>query len=255
MDDQALLSFGLWIKRRRKALDLTQDALAALVGCSKDLIVKIEGDARRPSREIAALLATHLQLAPEERDDFIRCARAELAPDRLPPPTRSAPRAAFVLPGHGCSTPVPTAPSGMVLFLFTDIVGSTRLWEQYPDAMRAALARHDSILRQAIDGAGGQVFKTVGDAFHAAFRVPQSALQASLAAQRAISAEAWASSACPNRPGAHGAACRRGGVARWRLLRAAAQPGRAAAGGGPRRPGAALRRRAGAAGRPAARGR
>ena len=57
MDDQALLSFGLWIKRRRKALDLTQDGLAALVGCSKDLIVKIEGDARRPSREIAALLA------------------------------------------------------------------------------------------------------------------------------------------------------------------------------------------------------
>jgi hypothetical protein len=69
--------------------------LAALVGCSKDLIVKIEGDARRPSREIAALLATQLQLAAEERDDFIRCARAELAPDRLPPPMRSMPRAAF----------------------------------------------------------------------------------------------------------------------------------------------------------------
>src|SRR4030095_16934605 len=80
MDDQALLSFGLWIKRRRKALALTQDALASLVGCSKDLIVKIEGDARRPSREIAALLATQLQLAPEERDDFIRCARAARTP-------------------------------------------------------------------------------------------------------------------------------------------------------------------------------
>src|SRR6187551_3926136 len=95
MDDPALLSFGLWIKRRRKALDLTQDALAALVGCSKDLIVKIEGDTRRPSREIAALLATQLQLAPEERDNFIRCARAELAPDRLPP-ARNVPRTAFV---------------------------------------------------------------------------------------------------------------------------------------------------------------
>src|SRR5215208_8422666 len=104
MDDPALLSFGLWLKRRRKALDLTQDALAALVGCSKDLIVKIEGDARRPSREIAALLATQLQLAPEERDDFIRCARAELAPDRLPPPSRSAPRAAFV-PAPAASAP------------------------------------------------------------------------------------------------------------------------------------------------------
>jgi predicted ATPase/DNA-binding XRE family transcriptional regulator len=95
MDEQALLSLGLWIKRRRKALDLTQEALAARVGCSKELIVKIEGDARRPSREIAALLATHLQLAPEEVDTFIRCARAELAPDRLPSPTRSLPRAAF----------------------------------------------------------------------------------------------------------------------------------------------------------------
>jgi predicted transcriptional regulator len=45
-----ILSLGLWIKRRRKALDLTQDDLARLVGCSKELITKIEGDARRPSR-------------------------------------------------------------------------------------------------------------------------------------------------------------------------------------------------------------
>jgi predicted ATPase/transcriptional regulator with XRE-family HTH domain len=95
VDEQALLSLGLWIKRRRKALDLTQDALAARVGCSKELIVKIEGDARRPSRQIAALLAQHLELAPDEIDDFVRCARAELAPDRLPSPTRSVPRAAF----------------------------------------------------------------------------------------------------------------------------------------------------------------
>jgi predicted ATPase/DNA-binding XRE family transcriptional regulator len=92
---EAIPSFGSWLRRRRKALDLTQDALAGLVGCSKDLIVKIEGEARRPSREIAALLATHLQLAAEERDDFIRCARAELAADRLPPPTASVPRPAF----------------------------------------------------------------------------------------------------------------------------------------------------------------
>jgi predicted ATPase/transcriptional regulator with XRE-family HTH domain len=95
MGEQALLSFGLWIKRRRKALDLTQEALAARVGCSKELIVKIEGDARRPSRQIAVLLAQHLQLAPDESEDFVRCARAELVVDRLPSPTRSMPRAAF----------------------------------------------------------------------------------------------------------------------------------------------------------------
>jgi predicted ATPase/DNA-binding XRE family transcriptional regulator len=91
-----VLSFGLWIKRRRKALDLRQDDLASLVGCSHEMIRKIEGDARRPSRQIAALLAEHLELPTEERDGFIRCARAELSIDRLPPPARSAPRAAFV---------------------------------------------------------------------------------------------------------------------------------------------------------------
>jgi predicted ATPase/DNA-binding XRE family transcriptional regulator len=93
---ETILSFGVWIKRRRKALDLTQDDLAHLVGCSLETIRKIEGDARRPSRQIAALLAEHLELPPEEREDFIRCARAELRADRLPPPARGAARAAFV---------------------------------------------------------------------------------------------------------------------------------------------------------------
>jgi predicted ATPase/transcriptional regulator with XRE-family HTH domain len=90
------VSFGYWLRQRRRALDLTQEELARRVGCATGTIKKIEADERRPSREIAALLATQLQLAPEERDDFIRCARAELAPDQLPPPTRSVPRAAFV---------------------------------------------------------------------------------------------------------------------------------------------------------------
>src|SRR6184192_4148059 len=60
-------------------------------------------------------------------------------------------------------------PSGTVTFLFTDIEGSTRLWEEHPDAMRGALARHDAILRAGIEANGGQVFKTMGDAFCAAF--------------------------------------------------------------------------------------
>ena len=49
-------------------------------------------------------------------------------------------------------------PSGTVTFLFTDIEGSTRLWESAPEAMRAALARHDAILRSTIEGHGGYVF-------------------------------------------------------------------------------------------------
>ncbi|HJZ45764.1 MAG TPA: helix-turn-helix domain-containing protein, partial [Roseiflexaceae bacterium] len=142
-----VLSLGVWIKRRRKALDLTQDDLARMVGCSLETIRKIESDARRPSRQIATLLAEQLELPLDECDAFIHCARAELSVDRLPPPAQSAPRAAFVPATHTHAPeerPRPTQlPSGTVTFLFTDIEGSTRLWEQHPSAMPAALARHE----------------------------------------------------------------------------------------------------------------
>ena len=69
-------------------------------------------------------------------------------------------------------------PTGTVTFLFTDIEGSTTLWEQYPEAMRPALARHDAILREAIRAHGGHVFKTMGDALCAAFSTAPEALAA-----------------------------------------------------------------------------
>ena len=71
----ATWSLGYWIKRRRKALDLTQRELAALVHCSVELISKIEADARRPSRDIAARLAEQLGLAPSKHEIFVRSAR------------------------------------------------------------------------------------------------------------------------------------------------------------------------------------
>ena len=82
-------------------------------------------------------------------------------------------------------------PTGTVTFLFTDIEGSTKLWELYPDAMKVALARHDIILRQAIESHGGVVFKTVGDAFCAAFSSAPAAVEAALAAERALFSERW----------------------------------------------------------------
>ncbi|HJZ47684.1 MAG TPA: adenylate/guanylate cyclase domain-containing protein [Roseiflexaceae bacterium] len=82
-------------------------------------------------------------------------------------------------------------PTGMVTFLFTDIEGSTRLWERYPDEMPAALGRHDSILHQAIADQEGVVFRTVGDAFFAAFGAALPAVSAALAAQRALYTEPW----------------------------------------------------------------
>jgi predicted ATPase/class 3 adenylate cyclase len=77
-------------------------------------------------------------------------------------------------------------PSGTVTFLFTDIEGSSRMWEESPATMRAALARHDEILRSVIEANGGHVFKTVGDAFCAAFPTAPEALEVALAAQRAL---------------------------------------------------------------------
>ncbi len=82
-------------------------------------------------------------------------------------------------------------PDGTVTFLFTDIEGSIRLWDEHPQAMRPALARHDALLRQAIEDNDGAVFKTVGDAFCAAFAIAPDALAAALAAQRALHAEPW----------------------------------------------------------------
>src|SRR5918997_4205453 len=82
-------------------------------------------------------------------------------------------------------------PTGTVTFLFTDIEGSTRLWERDASAMHFALALHDEILRSAIEGRDGHVFKTLGDAFCAAFSSAPEALGAAISAQRALHDEEW----------------------------------------------------------------
>ena len=86
---------------------------------------------------------------------------------------------------------MPHPPSGTLTFLFTDIEGSTARWETQREAMSAALVRHDALLRGAIEGRGGTVFKTVGDAFCAVFADAEAALGAAMDAQRALAAEAW----------------------------------------------------------------
>jgi predicted ATPase/class 3 adenylate cyclase len=83
------------------------------------------------------------------------------------------------------------APSGTVTFLFTDIEGSTGLWEGAPAEMRAALARHDQVLRSAIEAHDGYVFSTGGDGFAAAFARAGDAMAAALDAQAALAREAW----------------------------------------------------------------
>jgi predicted ATPase len=78
-----------------------------------------------------------------------------------------------------------------VSFLLTDIEGSTRLWEEFPEQMAVALARHDVIVRSAIAERAGYVFGTAGDGFNAAFRTAPDALDAAIAAQSALATEVW----------------------------------------------------------------
>ena len=82
-------------------------------------------------------------------------------------------------------------PSGTVTFLFTDIEGSTKLAQQYPDALPALLARHHEILHQSIQAQNGYVFQIVGDSFAAAFHSAGDALNAALEAQRCLHNEEW----------------------------------------------------------------
>jgi class 3 adenylate cyclase len=181
MDGNA--SFGYWVRRQRKALDLTQAELARRVGCAEGTIRMIEADARRPSRQIAVRLAEQLAIAPADHGAFIGAARSELSVDRLAPPVQ-----------HVSHAPVPIArdlPGGTVTFLFTDIEASTQLWEHEPQAMPAALARHDAILRQQIAAHGGVIVKMRGDGVHAAFARATDAVRAALEAQRTLRTADW----------------------------------------------------------------
>src|SRR5947209_2604482 len=84
-------------------------------------------------------------------------------------------------------------PTGTITFLFTDIEGSTRLWEQHPEAMEAALARHDALAAAAIDQHEGHLVKHrgEGDSLFAVFARATDAVAAAVALQQALHAELW----------------------------------------------------------------
>src|SRR5262245_23730019 len=109
MDDT--LSFGHWLKLRRKALRLTQAELAGLAYCSRELIRKLEADARRPSPAVAERLAVRLGLPPGQQSVFTRVARAELQVGWLPPPRELPVAGPALLPSPRRSAlPLPPTP-------------------------------------------------------------------------------------------------------------------------------------------------
>jgi predicted ATPase/class 3 adenylate cyclase/DNA-binding CsgD family transcriptional regulator len=93
----------------------------------------------------------------------------------------------------GCHNEHVGPDAGTLTLLFTDIEGGVRLWEADRDAMAAAATRHDRIVREQVEAAGGHVFRTVGEAHRAVFADPVAALSAAVAIQRVASAEPWAS--------------------------------------------------------------
>ncbi len=82
-------------------------------------------------------------------------------------------------------------PSGTVTFLLTDLEGSTRMWEQDPVAMKAAMVRHDELLEKTVTAHRGFVFSRMGDGMAAAFATARDALAAAAAFQNALDAEPW----------------------------------------------------------------
>ncbi len=94
-------------------------------------------------------------------------------------------------------------PSGTVTFLFTDIEDSTRLWEQHPQEMLVAHARHNQILREAIESNRGYIFQVIGDAFCAAFHTAGDAIRAAVKSQTDLHAEKWEGTAIKVRMGIH----------------------------------------------------
>lgn len=94
-------------------------------------------------------------------------------------------------------------PTGTVTFLFTDIEGSTKLWQEFPDQMKLNLEKHDTIMRQAIERNEGYVFKTVGDAFCAAFPTALQGIKAAMESQQALTQVEWGECAIKVRMGLH----------------------------------------------------
>ena len=93
-------------------------------------------------------------------------------------------------------TPPPTAlsaanPTGIITFLFTDIEGSTRLWETFPAEMPHAFARHEAIVRETVAVYGGHAYKMIGDAFQVAFQEASNAVACAADIQRALYREKW----------------------------------------------------------------
>jgi len=139
-----------------------------------------QAEALRVYRQTREVLGEELGIEPSRALQNLELAILNQAPELKSPENEDK-----------ATTVASSRPTGTVTLLFTDIEGSTRMWDQTPVAMEESLKRHDELLRSAIEGSGGYVFTTAGDAFCAAFSTAKDAVSAAIEAQRSLSAEQW----------------------------------------------------------------
>jgi class 3 adenylate cyclase len=105
--------------------------------------------------------------------------------------------------GHGSNVAPMALPGGVVTFVFSDIEGSTKLWESDPDGMRISLSHHDEVVRSIVEAANGAVFKHTGDGFGAAFDSVTAGLEAAARVAAALANGDWEGPALTCRMAVH----------------------------------------------------
>jgi len=148
-----------------------------------------QADALRAYQRVRLILADELGLEPtpwlRDLEEQILLQRPELEGPKAPEPV-----AVKASDGRAAEA---SLPDDTAVFLFTDIEASTRRWEGDEKAMAGDLARHDELLNEAVQAAGGRVFAHTGDGLCAAFSTSSRALTAAVSAQRAFLDEKWES--------------------------------------------------------------
>jgi predicted ATPase/class 3 adenylate cyclase/DNA-binding XRE family transcriptional regulator len=200
MDSEEHLTFGMLLRRYRASVGLTQEQLAEQAHLSTRAISALEQGANHtPRRDTLQLLAEALSLAGQERAAFEAAARRPVGGPNAPGGGSSTRRqdgaeAATTLGNaRAAGLPSESLPTGTLTFLLTDVEGSTRLWEEHPQEMRAALARHDTLVEAAVAQYEGRVVRPrgEGDSRFAVFARATDAVAAAADMQQALFTEPW----------------------------------------------------------------
>lgn len=178
--------FSEWLRKQRRALDLSRQDLAHQTGCAEITVRRIEAGTLKPSKELATILLEKVGIPQSELEQWVRFARGlgDMPNEQkglVPEPRRQ-------ITSHEDLASLPT---GTVTFLYSDLVGFRRRFELNPETALDLLAHHDRLLHPMMAGYGGKVFNVRGDNFVVAFIDPLRAVEAAIHAQSLLAKEDW----------------------------------------------------------------